>query len=624
MIVYSANKQTFVEDVILNRIETKILQSFQKSLGHRTSKSEIESWRNSMMYMNNILSDSDIPEDVGVSIEYRIPQTSKRIDFILSGKNSSNKSSIVIVELKQWSEVNLTDKDGIVETYLGGAKREVNHPSYQAWTYAALLEDYNETVQEQNVQISPCAYVHNCNMGNVLLNDFYRTHTEKAPTFLRDDALKLRAFIKDHVKYGDNAEIIYQIDNGKIRPSKNLADKLASMLKGNQEFLMIDDQKLVFETAMDLAAKSTPKKKQVLIVEGGPGSGKSVVAINLLVKFTEMGLTSQYVTKNAAPRSVYEIKLTGSFTKNHISNLFVGSGKFTECEINCFDTLIVDEAHRLNEKSGLFSNKGDNQVKEIIYSSKFSVFFIDESQKITLKDIGTKGMIRWWARKLNANVTELELSSQFRCNGSDGYIAWLDNLLQIKETANESIGNINYDFKVFDDPCLLRNEIVNKNRMNNKSRIVAGYCWDWVSKKDNKLFDIVIGDEFKMQWNLTSHGSAWIIQPNSISEAGCIHTCQGLELDYVGVIIGPDLIVRDGKMITDGLKRAGTDQSIKGFKKKLKEHRESAITEVDIVIRNTYRTLMTRGMKGCYIYSVDKETREYFQQALKENESEGY
>lgn len=211
MVVYSANKQQFTEDVVLNRIETKILKSFQKSLGHGTTMSEIESWRNSMMYMNNILSDSDIPEDVGVSIEYRIPQTSKRIDFILSGKNSSNKSSIVIVELKQWVEVNITDKDGIVETYLGGAKREVNHPSYQAWTYSALLEDYNETVQEQNIQISSCAYVHNCKMGNVLLNDFYSTHIKKAPIFLRDDALKLRKYIKDHVKYGDNAEIIYQI-----------------------------------------------------------------------------------------------------------------------------------------------------------------------------------------------------------------------------------------------------------------------------------------------------------------------------------------------------------------------------------------------------------------------------
>ena len=131
------------------------------------------------------------------------------------------------------------------------------------------------------------------------------------------------------------------------------------------------------------------------------------------------------------------------------------------------------------------------------------------------------------------------------------------------------------------------------------------------------MYDIVIPEhDFRMRWNLASDGSLWIISPESVSEAGCIHTCQGLELDYVGVIIGPDLIVRSGQIITDPSKRSKNDNSIKGHKKLMHENPERTAELLDSIIKNTYRTLMTRGMKGCYIYSQDFETREYFRQLL--------
>ncbi|MBY0415632.1 MAG: DUF2075 domain-containing protein, partial [Bdellovibrionales bacterium] len=398
----------------------------------------------------------------------------------------------------------------------------------------------------------------------------------------------------------------------------SLADQLSSMLQGNQEFTLIDDQKVIFETALNLAKNSSAKNKNVLIVEGGPGSGKSIIAINLLSRITELEKTVQYVTKNAAPRAVFEQRLTGKFTKTRISNLFKGSGSYFEVDKNDFDALLVDEAHRLNEKSGLFSNLGINQVYELIRASTFSVFFIDESQRVTFKDIGSKSEIEKWAKKEKANITNMNLKSQFRCNGSDGYISWLDNILQVKDTANQSFEDFDYEFKVFDSPKKMHDEIILKNKIANKSRIVAGYCWEWPSKKISKAYDIEFED-FKIRWNLSDHGSAWIIHPDSVSEAGCIHTCQGLELDYVGVIIGPDLIVRDGKILTDGLKRAKSDQSIKGFKGLLKTNKEKALRDVDIIIKNTYRTLMTRGMKGCYIFCTDKETREYFKSQLRKN-----
>ena len=612
MIIYAATKEEFSSDIIKNQIEDKISTLFQIKLGRRVGPSEFRSWQNSLMYMNNIMGDKDIPNDALVAIEYKIPQTNKRIDFMIAGKDSENRDSIVIVELKQWSEneISKTNMDAMVA--LGYRSEPVIHPSYQAWSYASLLKDYNATVQDKNIGLFPCAYLHNCGDNTDIRDNFYNYHLEKAPVFLRKDAIKLTEFIKTHIKYGDKNEILYQIDNGKIRPSKNLADCLSLMLKGNQEFVMIDDQKLVFEKAIDLTKQSTAKNKNTLIVEGGPGSGKSVVAINLLVKLTEQEKVVQYVTKNAAPRTVYEKMLTGHFKKTHISNLFVGSGNFIDCEKNTFDVLVVDEAHRLNEKSGMFKNKGKNQIHEIIKSSLFNVFFIDENQKVTLNDIGTKEEIKKWAEQENATVHELKLSSQFRCSGSNSYIAWLDNALQIEETANLDFDEVGHEFKVFDNPSELYKFIEQKNKERNKARLVAGYCWDWKSKKSFNEYDINIEPDFKKKWNLSSQGGSWIIQPDSVNEIGCIHTCQGLELDYIGVIIGPDLVARNLQIITDPLKRSKMDQSLKGFKKRLKENKEQMLQEAGTIIKNTYRTLMTRGTKGCYIYCTDPETSEYF------------
>lgn len=617
MIVYNANKTQFLNDVLTNDIEGIVLKNVKQKLNRGVGISEIKSWAASLVYMDRIMQDQQIPDDCGIAIEYQIPQTGKRIDFIISGQDENNKDSVLLIELKQWSEAKLTNKDSIVETYVGGRIGEHTHPSYQAWSYATLLQGFNEVVYTENIQLHPCAYLHNYIDDNVIKNDFYSEYIQKAPVFLKSDAVKLREFIKSHVKYGDRSNILYRIENGKIRPSKMLADSIGKMIKGNQEFVMIDDQKVVFENALALAKQASIKNKQVLIVQGGPGTGKSVVAINLLVELTKTGLLAHYVSKNAAPRAVYESRLTGSIKPTIIRNLFKGSGAFIETPENEYDALIIDEAHRLNKHSGLYGNLGENQIKEIISASKFCIFFIDEDQRVTLKDIGQKSEIEFWAHKLGADVTEMELNSQFRCNGSDGYLAWLDNILQIKETANQDLGDIEYDFKVIDSPSELRDIIFKKNEINNRARLVAGYCWKWPSKKDESKFDIEFPEyDFKMKWNLTEDGSTWIISPKSVNEIGCIHTCQGLEVDYIGVIIGEDLIVRDGQVITDVSKRASSDKSVHGYKKQLLEKPSETRVMLDLVIKNTYRTLMTRGMKGCYVYFVDKETRDYFKSIL--------
>jgi len=619
MLVYEGIKSKFIDDVDLGIIADKIRSKYIEVLKRRPSAPEFNSWKNSMQYMRGVLSDNEIPTNTGIAIEYNIPPTGCRIDFMMSGYNQS-KSNVVIVELKQWDKCTEVGKmDGIykVNTYTGGGLRDVNHPSYQAMTYANLIKDYNESVQIKGINIVPCAYLHNYYFENddTLLSKDYKEYVDKAPLFGHNDVVNLRDFIKKYIESGDDGSILYEIDHGRIRPSKMLQDSLAKMLKGNKEFYMIDNQKVIYEYALRNAIDTvSANDKNVMIVRGGPGTGKSVLAINLLVELNNRNMTCFYVTKNSAPRHVYSSKLRGEYTQTYINHLFQGSGNFINEERNKLDCLVVDEAHRLNAKSGMFQNKGENQIKEIINAAKFSVFFIDEDQKVTLKDIGSEELIKKYATQLGAGITTYELDSQFRCNGSDGYIAWLNRVLDIKDTANFDIDGFDYDFKVLDNPNDVRKLIEEKNAIDNKSRMVAGYCWNWISegKNDSNIHDIVMPEyNFGMSWNL-GNSQTWAIDPTSVNEIGCIHTCQGLEFDYIGVIIGDDLRYEDGHIVTDYTKRAKTDSSLKGIKEIAKnEGQETANKVADSIIKNTYRTLMTRGMKGCYVYCTDKKLAEY-------------
>lgn len=616
MIIYQGTKSGFLQDTDNRDIEDVVARAYLARTGRYVPNAEIRSWRESLGQMAKVLRDELMPDDMGVGIEYGIPQTAKRIDFILSGRDADDRPHLIVVELKQWSTARISEKDGLVIAQRGGAKEtEGAHPCYQAWSYAALLEGFNEAVYDSNVALRPCAYLHNYIEDGVINNEHYAPYIEKAPLFLRgeEERRRLRDFIKQHVKRGDRAELLFKIDNGRIRPSRMLADSLAKMLKGNQEFVLVDDQKVAYETSLALARAASPGSKQVALIKGGPGTGKSVVAVNLLVALTKLGLLTKYVSKNAAPRSVYKERLRGNARQAVIDNLFSGSGAFVNTDANTFDALIVDEAHRLNRYSGLYGNLGENQVKEVIASAKCTILFVDDDQVVTLADIGHSSELERWAAELGARVTHLGLASQFRCGGSDGYLAWLDRTLGIHDTATADFDPGAFDFRIVDSPMELHALIAEKNSVNNKSRVVAGYCWDWKSRRDPEAFDIVLANgEYQRQWNLDSDSSLWLIAPRSIDQVGCIHTCQGLELDYVGVIVGPDLLVRDGRLVTVPENRSRQDRSIRGYKRLLQVDPVATRSRLDRIIRNTYRTLMTRGMKGCYVFCVDDETRDYF------------
>lgn len=627
MIIYSGTLTDFEFDVDEGTIAEKLDEAVYDKMGRSTPPSEFSSWLNSLRDICAVLEKSNVPKDAGIAVEYNIPYTGKRVDMIVTGTNEEGIGSAVVIELKQWSVVeSVVERDGIVRTILGGSMRETTHPSFQVWSYVQVISDYSVCVQDGDVRLHPCAYLHNYDIlsSDPLTDPAYNFYLTEAPLFGIKDKKNLREFIEKYIRHGDSKNVIEMIDGGKLRPSKSLQDCIVSLINGNREFVMIDSQKVVYEEILDNARKSRlDSKKRVMIIEGGPGTGKSVLAINLLSELTNNEDLACYVTKNSAPRNVYFRKLSEgkknlSRSVTSVKNMFKNSDSFYKSKNNDFNVLLIDESHRLTEKSGFFKNKGENQIKEIIEASRLSVFFIDESQRVTVNDIGTIDNIEEIARSKGIIPIRRELDSQFRCDGSDGYIAWIDNVLGIRETANfDSVDDFEYNIELFDNPNELKRSIEEMNIISNKSRIVAGYCWNWDkdTRGSSDHHDIKIPEfNFGMSWNLDS-SEPWAMDKASVDEIGCIHTCQGLEFDYVGVIIGDDLVYRDGKILTDRTKKARTDQSLNGLKTKYPDP-EDQEKVADRIIRNTYRTLMTRGMKGCYLYCTDKPLQEYMRKRI--------
>jgi len=612
MLVYTGTKKSFSSDIRDGNI-AKIIEEKLSTLGiNQGGLSQYTSWQNSLPQMFFILDDKEISDDIEVSIEYQIPLTSRRVDFLIAGSDDQNKDHVMIIELKQWQKAKKISREYLVETFTGGSNRVVVHPSQQAYSYAKLIENFNESIQEQKIQLVPCAYLHNYDESyrGEITGPEYQAVIDEAPIFLANDRSELRNFVKTHTKHKPTKDLFKIIEHGKLKPSKALQDAVGEVMNGNEEFVLIMEQQVAYATVLKLVQKSLKKvEKHTIIIKGGPGTGKSVVAVNLLSKLIQSGFSANYVTKNSAPRAAFSKKLvSGKYKLQYLKGLFRGSGSYYDVKPNTFDCLIVDEAHRLKLKSGFMSNLGENQVKELINASKISVFFIDEDQIVTTKDIGSVSEIRKWAKELGSTVHESEdltLASQFRCNGSDGYLAFLDNLLGIRETANFKF-DFDYDVKVFDDPSEMY-EALKKTNTRNKSRMIAGYTYEWVSKDDKSKFDIVLSPSFKKHWNFSTDEFA--IDPESFDQVGCIHSTQGLEFDYVGIIIGKDLRYENGKVITDKNQTALSDKS--SGVRTCKD-----LILADKIIRNTYKTLLSRGQKGCFIYVEDTKLKKHLSKIL--------
>ncbi len=615
MIVYSNTSKGFLTDVSKNQISNIIKDSFFKKTGKKNFNiSEENSWINSMQFMGNIIRNSELADDCGVMIEYGLPSTNLRIDFIVSGEDKSGSKNFIIVELKQWKEAQSTPiKDMVLTPYYNGRYSE--HPSVQAHNYKQYLSDFNENVYTNAIKPYSCAYLHNYGKRNPepLTETSYQKYYEDSPIYFQEDQEKLELFIKRHVGFGKGKEILYLIENGNIKPSKQLIQHVVGLFKGNQEFHLLEDQKVAYEVAMHTALNAI--KKTVIIINGAPGTGKSVISMSLLGGLLKKDRNTVFVAPNASFREVMLDKLTKGKDTGRVGHLLTGSGRYVGVKKDIFDAIIVDEAHRLkNEKA--FMYKGKNQIDDIVNAAKVSVFFVDEDQIIRPEDIGSIKEITRIANAHNAEIIELELTAQFRCSGANGYINWLSDVLMIKDTANfDGWDKDAFEFRIIDNPNELRKIITDKCASGFNSRLLAGYAWEWTAadkgNSNSQVNDVKIPQfKFEMPWNSRQVGTTWAINNEGVNQVGCVHTSQGLEFDYVGVIVGNDLKYnpQTGEFYTEWNEYRDT----KG-KQGLNKNPE----QLSRLVRNIYRILMTRGMKGCFVYFENPDVRNYFQSRLE-------
>ena len=567
--------------------------------------------------METVVRKSAVPDDCGVLIEYNIPTTSKRIDFIISGQDNNNNNNFVIIELKQWDKAEATQKEDIVTAYVGGRVREIAHPSYQSLSYKRYISDMNEAVYTNELNPYACAYLHNYVKKNPepLMLPQYSDIITGTPIFFSGDSTKLESFISKYVGKGNGLDILYQIENGKIKPSKKFIEYVSNMFDGNDVYTLIDEQKLAYENIITYA--TTAEEKRTIIINGGPGTGKSVVAMNAFVALLKRGKNIKFVAPNASFRTAMVSMLSNNtkHSKKRLNILFAGSGQFYNALNDEFDILLVDEARRLKGK-GAYMYKGESQIEDIIKASRVNVFFIDDNQRIRPDDIGTIDAVKVVSAKYGSEVVEVKLEAQFRCSGAEGFLNWVDHNFQIRDTANfNGWDNNSFEFEIVDSPNYLFDKIAEKNAQGYKARMLAGFAWLWTDEKsgnaNSEVFDVDIAEyNFKMPWNSRTNQYTWAIEDEKINQIGCVHTSQGLEFDYVGVIIGNDLKYNPEEM---ELYASYDDYFDRSGKKGLKNKPE----ELTSLVKNIYKVLLSRGMKGCYVFCRDKNLQDYLRSRLQ-------
>lgn len=583
--------------------------------------SEMNSWDKSLPFISDALSHKDINKDINVAIEYQSQLNKSRIDFLVYGKNENDIDSMVIVELKQWSSMRTTSKPNYVHTVGGGGEGDYQHPSYQSLRYGAMLKGFNEYVQDNKVDINSCSYCHNMDsvydkfIGDMNTYPFL----SKSPVFLEGDKEKLASFIQKYVKKPSRI-LLYDIDNSKIRPSKDFSNMLYTALQGQPIFTLDDGQAASVATIIDETNKALKEnKRKTIIIKGGPGSGKSVVAINAMGQLIHPTDGSDpknvcYCTVNFTPRTLYsELLVDDDYKKSAIDNLFKTFACFSRSSECDFDCVMFDEAHRdFLWKFGQGVKRDVDMVDKAFYASRVNVWFIDEDQAVTKDDYLTIDKIKNYARKYNSEIIEandLKLTSQFRCMGGDDYISFVNGLLGYDELLNKKYSPKNYDFKIFINLTDMWEAIKEKQKEYTNARLLSGYTHEWVSKNDENLYDFDMDNgRFKMKWNKFVSYS-YINDPEQLDRIGCIHTIQGVDMSYAGVIIGKDLKYRGGHLVFDKSENAKTDSA-------------SGIRNLDDetakrLIRNTYKVLLTRGMYGTYVYCEDKELGDYIKSLVK-------
>lgn len=621
MRLYAGTSKQFIEDTAQNQITEKMSTAFFDHFRYYPSPSEKNSWRNSLRAVSLAFQHAKLT-DQGIILEYQLPLSSRRLDCMICGRSTEMMDNAVIIELKQWEKCQEAVGENEVSTWVGG-DREMLHPSVQAGRYQMYLKDTHTAFHEGEspVALSACAYLHNYNYypGDPIFAQKFEGALQRWPLFTADDLSKLEGYLTPKLQLGGGIDVLRRIEEGKYRPSKKLMEHIEGVIRGRHEYILLDEQQVVYDRVLSSAREGFhDRRKTVIIVKGGPGTGKSVIAINLMADLLHQGYNAHYATGSRAFTETMR-RIIGS----RGAAQFKYFNSYSEAEENAIDVLIADEAHRLRKTSrSRFTprNRGPDvpQIEELIRAAKVVAFFIDDDQIVRPGEIGSASYIREYAQKKNCKVYEYELEAQFRCNGSDAFVNWVNNTLGIKRTANVIWDQQeDFDLKIFDTATELENAIREKVRAGFTGRVTAGFCWEWSNPNyDGTLQDDVVIGNFRRPWNAKPEArklapgipksNLWAYDPAGLEQVGCIYTAQGFEFDYVGVIFGNDLVYDFDRQEWVGNPGNSADTVVKRAGDSFLE-----------LVKNTYRVLLSRGMKGCYIYFVDRDTERFFKSRIE-------
>lgn len=614
--LYEGTVQEFKEDVNTNRIADMIAKAFEQYYKRKVNKSEYRSWDYSLRVLKDVLEKSKLAKNK-IVVEYQLPYSEKRIDILLFGEETEGLGSIVLIELKQWSNDSVKDSEheGNVFVDFGRFKKEQAHPSLQAEGYYWHLKDFMSVFEEQpQISLSACVYCHNYNKGSnepLFLPKFDKV-TKNYPLFSKEDFMELGDYLKTKLSFGDGLEVLGRFNTSLLRPSKRLLEHTRDMINKQQIFNLIEDQITAYNAIMSRAKKlAASKEKAIIIVKGGPGTGKSVIALEVMGELLRKG------------KKVYHATGSSAFTKtlrqilgSRSSSLFKFFNSFMAHKEDEIDVLICDEAHRIRKTSeSMYTpaslRTGKPQIEELISASRLSIFFIDEHQVVRPTEIGSIELIKRAGKNLGVvekNILEYELTTQFRCSGSDSYLQWVESTLGIKESEhNQLTSEDKMHFEIVENPHKLKAIIDNKNKeKKNSARIVAGFCWPWSQPRaDGSLVnDVKIGD-FEMPWEKKDDFWKWAIDDSGMNQVGTVYTSQGFEFDYIGIIFGNDIVYDPEKKGWKAILDNSKDSMMKRGNEKFAEH-----------LKNVYRVLLSRAHKGVYIYFMDKNTEEYFKSKI--------
>lgn len=612
MIIYKNSVKGFCQDVNDDRIDSIIETEIENIRGINVFQSEKRSWKISPKYMEALLRIGEIPGDCGVLLEYIVPGRKCRVDFILTGRDRRGVSNYIVMELKQWDYAEASGEEGMVSVRVGRSDRQ-EHPSYQAMAYQKMIETVNENVIAYAMRGRACVYLHNMTRenGGGILNEHYRRYFKEAPVFFRRESRELAAYMREYVGCGDGLDIAEKLGAAQGIVPYKLTENIDSIFRGEDRYYLLDEQRAAYEAILS-ELRCNRKSKKVIVVKGGAGTGKSILALKTLREAQSREMHAKFIGPNEAFRKVIVKSLKDKEESNKkIEKWFSGSAGIWKCRKNNYDCLIIDEAHRLKDGTANYYN-GTNQIRDMINAARVSIFFVDDYQQIRMEDIGSSSEILKIANEVGILAEQYELKAQFRCAGADGFLNWILNVLQIEETANIDGWEENgFDCRLFDDPNKMFELIKEKNQGSDVARMTAGFAWKWSDCKMAEKEDVVIEEhQFRMPWNRRSGRPYFAIREDSINEIGCIHTVQGLEFDYVGVIIGKDLRYdpRTKRVYAD-LKEYKDQTGKRGLKDKPDEQKR--------LICNIYRILLSRGMKGCYIYCCDQNLQEYIREKMK-------